>query len=149
MSLEKIEPFYENLMNDIHKNKIQNTKCTQNLKIEKDVDKDEEEFFEIEKYSMKDWHKLYELSKDDKNISEWLRKYIFTLSKYVQNNLEITQNQYKVIKNNYALLYPLMRKIKKDYEEDKKLIKNEINNKELDNTKLKIDLDKNIADILF
>ena len=149
MSLEKIEPFYENLMNNIHKNKIQNTKRAQNLEIEKDVDKDEEEFFEIEKYSMKDWHRLYELSKDDKNISEWLRKYIFTLSKYVQNNLEITQNQYKVIKNNYALLYPLMRKIKKDYEEDKKLIKNEINNKELDNTKLKIDLDKNIADILF
>lgn len=148
-SLEKIEPFYENLMNDIHKNKIQNTKRAQNLEIEKDVDKDEEEFFEIEKYSMKDWHKLYELSKDDKNISEWLRKYIFTLSKYVQNNLEITQNQYKVIRNNYALLYPLMRKIKKDYEVEKKSIKNEINNKELENTKLKVDLDKNIADILF
>lgn len=149
MSLEKIEPFYENLMNDIHKNKIQNPESIQDLEVEKDVDKDEEELFEIEKYSVKDWYRLYELSKDDKNITEWLRKYIFTLSKYVQNSLEITQNQYKVIRNNYALLYPLMRKIKKDYEVEKRSIKNEINNKELENTKLKVDLDKNIADILF
>ncbi len=156
MSLEKIEPFYELLMNDIHKKKLESSRNIEKIEVEESISKDEEDFFEIENYTAKDWYKLYELSKNDKNISEWLRKKIFTLGKYVENYSEINQSQYEVIKNNYGILYPLMKKIKTNTKVEAKEVKiekinlnNEVNNEKLDNTELKVKLEKNIADILF
>ncbi|MGL6098779.1 MAG: hypothetical protein ACRC0G_04030, partial [Fusobacteriaceae bacterium] len=119
-SLEKVEPFYESLMEDIYKEsnlEKPTEKPVEKVTVETNVnpvDSNVEKDFDIESYTAKDWYKLYELSKNDKNIKEWLRKYIFTIGRYMQENLPITSNQYSTIRNNYAELYFILGKLEKN-----------------------------------
>ncbi|MGL5981976.1 MAG: hypothetical protein ACRCZR_01500 [Cetobacterium sp.] len=119
-SLEKVEPFYESLMKDIYKEsnlEKPTEKPVEKVTVETNlnpVDSNVEKDFDIESYTAKDWYKLYEFSKDEKDIKEWLRKYIFTIARYMEENLPITNNQYATIRNNYVELYVILGKLEKN-----------------------------------
>ncbi|MGL4989222.1 MAG: hypothetical protein ACRC5F_08295, partial [Cetobacterium sp.] len=119
-SLEKVEPFYESLMEDIYKEsnlEKPTEKPVEKVTVETNlnpVDSNVEKDFDIESYTAKDWYKLYEFSKDEKDIKEWLRKYIFTIARYMEENLPITNNQYATIRNNYVELYVILGKLEKN-----------------------------------
>lgn len=127
MSLEKIENFYEELMKDIHPEKI-----SKNQKVVESIEEDHlKEDFEIESYTACDWYKLYEIAKEFK-VKEWLQKSIFIIARLKDSNSEVSDSQYAVIKRNYSDLYEIFEKFKSD-KKNSKITKITLKNSEIEN----------------
>ncbi|MGL5904132.1 MAG: hypothetical protein ACRCZO_15735, partial [Cetobacterium sp.] len=113
---------------------------------------------DIKKFSSEDWYQLFKNFESTSKDEEIFKKYLLSLAKYKEKNLNLTNSQIIVIENNYEIIQSLIEK-----QASKKLItpkqnlnleqENLINYKEVEkkneNLKIEIELDKNIADILF
>lgn len=169
ISLEKIEDFYEGLMNDIYsqefslvKEDIESTKESEEEINAEDENKFEREEFDIESYTAKDWYRFYQIAQEFK-VKDYLQKAIFTLWKYEERDLMISDSQYATIRRNYSELYEVIKKFESEKNKiginnkitelvidkytENKILKHEIEKKS-ENSKV-IELDQNIADILF
>lgn len=120
MNLEKIENFYEELMNSMHSQ--ESSLIEENLESNKDNEKDinledenkfEREEFDIESYTAKDWCRFYEIAKDFK-VKDYLQKAIITLWKYEERDLMISDSQYATIRRNYSELYEVIKKFESE-----------------------------------
>ncbi|MGL5936094.1 MAG: hypothetical protein ACRCZI_10805, partial [Cetobacterium sp.] len=125
----------------------------QTIKLNYETDKIKSD---INKLSSEDWYELFKIFEPTSKDNEILKKYLLSLAKYKEKHLDLTNSQIIVIKNNHEVIQNLIEK-----QNSKKLInerqdlnpekENIISDKEIEkkNDGLKIEIDKDITDILF